>query len=246
MFLKRLNEKTSLVAQDKRKLKKLVEGRSFDMFIMFIILADAVVLGLMANEFMSMYYGDMLFLLDRMFMGIFIVEMLMKIYAEGRPFWKNGWNVFDFSIVAVSSIPVASAFIILRSFRLFRLLRYINRFSRLKQMINMFLSMLPSFVALIGVLAVFFYTFAIIAVSLFGYDFVEFSTLGGALFTLLQAFTLDGWATRIARPVMQLYPHAWIFFVAFGMCCFMAVVSFFMSLVDRLLHQPLSRRKSRL
>lgn len=245
-FLHNINDKIHLISQDKRKLKKLVDGKNFDLFIMFIILADALVLGLMANSFMSVYYADTLFLLDRMFMGIFIVEMFLKVYANGRIFFKNGWNVFDLSVVLISIIPVASAFIVLRTFRLFRLLRYINKFSRLKQMINMFIAMMPSFVALVAVLAVFFYVFAIIGVSLFGYEFVEFSTLGGALFTLLQAFTLDGWATRIARPIMQIYPHAWIYFVTFGLSCFLVFVSFFLVLIDRIQQIPHFNRKCRL
>ena len=110
----------------------------------------------------------------------------------------------------------------------------------------MFIAMLPSFMALLAVLAVFFYVFAIIGVSLFGYEFAEFSTLGGALFTLLQAFTLDGWATRIARPVMQIYPHAWIYFVTFGLSCFLVFVSFFLAVVDRIQQIPHFKRKCRL
>lgn len=134
-----------LGTDDKRKLIKLVGGTSFDLFIMGIILADAIVLGLMTSEVMSMYFDRGLFLLDRLFMGIFIVEMFLKIYAQGRHFFKSGWNVFDFVIVAVSSIPSASAFIILRTFRLFRLLKYIHRFSKMHNIIEVFIGLLPTF-----------------------------------------------------------------------------------------------------
>ena len=220
-----------LFTEDKRKLKTLVTGESFDLFIMSIILADAIVLGLMTSEWVSFRFDTGLFLLDRLFMGIFIVEMLMKIYAEGRNFFKNGWNIFDFVIVAVSSVPLASAFIILRTFRLFRLLKYINRFSHLKDIVNTFTALLPNFVAMILVFAVFFYVFAIMAVSLYGDVFREFSTLGAALFTLLQTFTLDGWAGNIARPVMDIFPNAWVFFVSFILISFLIVISFLMSAV---------------
>ena len=66
---------------DQRRLTKLVKGFSFEMFIMSVILANAVVLGLMTSPTMDFYYGNLLYLLDRIFMGVFIVEMLLKIFA---------------------------------------------------------------------------------------------------------------------------------------------------------------------
>lgn len=215
--------------EDKRKLTKLVEGKSFDLFIMSIILADAVVLGLMTSKWIDYYFMNGLFLLDRLFMGIFIVEMLMKLYVYRRNFFKSGWNVFDLTIVAVSSVPLASTFIVLRTFRLFRLLKYVNKFSGLKEIIDTFVKLLPNFVAVMFVFAIFFYAFAIIAVNLYGSVFVEFSSLGTALFALLQTFTLDGWASSIARPVMSVFPHAWVFFSSFVLISFLLVISFVMS-----------------
>ena len=218
-----------LGTDDKRKLIKLVGGTSFDLFIMGIILADAIVLGLMTSEVMSMYFDRGLFLLDRLFMGIFIVEMFLKIYAQGRHFFKSRWNVFDFVIVAVSSIPSASAFIILRTFRLFRLLKYIHRFSKMHNIIEVFIGLLPTFVSFLAIFAVFFYVFAIIAVSQYGEVFTSFATLGSAMFTLLQVFTLDGWASTIARPVMEVFPHSWLFFTSMVVFSFLIVVSFLTS-----------------
>lgn len=220
--------------EDKRKLTKLVTGFSFDMFIMGIILADAIVLGLMTSDMMNFYFDRGLFLLDRLFMGIFIVEMFLKIYAEGRGFFKSGWNVFDLAIVAVSSVPAASAFIVLRTFRLFRLFKYLHRFSKMHNMVQVVIELLPTFGSFIALFSVFFYVFAIIAVSLYGDVFTSFATLGASMFTLLQAFTLDGWASTIARPVMEVFPHAWLFFVSVVVFSFLIVVSFITSAVSQI------------
>lgn len=84
---------------------------------------------------------------------------------------------------------------------------------------------------MLAVLAIFFYVFAIMAVSLFGGVFVEFDSLGSSLFALLQVFTLDGWASTIARPVMAEFPHAWIFFVVFVLMSFLLVLSFVISAI---------------
>ena len=69
--------------QDKRKVKKLVEGRNFDMMIMSLILCDAVMMGLMTTTLFGAY-DWILFILDRLCMAIFIAEMLMKVWAYGN------------------------------------------------------------------------------------------------------------------------------------------------------------------
>lgn len=237
--------KKNAVETDRRRVKKLVEGKNFDFLIMSLICMDAVILGLMTSDAMNRFFEGGLFILDRLFMAIFIIEMIMKIFAFGKKFFKSGWNVFDFAVIAISSVPFASWFIIFRTFRLFRLLRYVNKFTRLKQMINTFLTLLPNFMAMLLVMAVFFYVFAIMAVCLFGDVFIEFSDLGSSLFALLQVVTLDGWASNIARPVMAVFPHSWLFFVSFVFISFLITVSFLMSVVSEVVRRAFNL-KSRL
>lgn len=237
--------KKNAVETDRRRVKKLVEGKNFDFLIMSLICMDAVILGLMTSDAMNSFFEGGLFILDRLFMAIFIIEMIMKIFAFGKKFFKSGWNVFDFAVIAISSVPFASWFIIFRTFRLFRLLRYVNKFTRLKQMINTFLALLPNFMAMLLVMAVFFYVFAIMAVCLFGDVFIEFSDLGSSLFALLQVVTLDGWASNIARPVMAVFPHSWLFFVSFVFISFLITVSFLMSVVSEVVRRAFNL-KSRL
>lgn len=237
--------KKNAVETDRRRVKKLVEGKNFDFLIMSLICMDAVILGLMTSDAMNRFFEGGLFILDRLFMAIFIIEMIMKIFAFGKKFFKSGWNVLDFEVIAMSSLPFASWFIIFRTFRLFRLLRYVNKFTRLKQMINTFLALLPNFMAMLLVMAVFFYVFAIMAVCLFGDVFIEFSDLGSSLFALLQVVTLDGWASNIARPVMAVVPHSWLFFVSFVFISFLITVSFLMSVVSEVVRRAFNL-KSRL
>ncbi len=220
---------------DQRRLARLVKGFSFDMFIMAVILADAVVLGLLTSPTMEFYFNNGLFLLDRVFMGIFMAEMFLKIIALKKNFFKSGWNVFDLVIVVMSSLPFMSAFIVLRTFRLFRLLKYVNRFSKMNNLVRVFLELLPLFVSSLAIFSVFFYVFAIIAVSLYGDTFIAFGNLGAAMFTLLQMFTLDGWASSIARPVMVIYPESWVFFGSVMLFSFLLITSFLVSAIVQVL-----------
>ena len=100
-------------------------------------------------------------------------------------------------------------------------------------LVQVFLELLPSFASFLAIFAVFFYGFAIIAVNLYGDSFVIFGDLGSALFTLLQIFTLDGWATTVARPVMLMYPEAWVFFAAVVLVSFLLMVSFVVSAISQ-------------
>lgn len=216
----------NLYYNDQRRLVKLVGSKGFDMFIMLVILADAIVQGLMTSPTMTFYYDSVLFLLDRIFMGIFITEMLLKILALKIGFFKSGWNIFDLVIVTVSALPLMSIFIVLRTFRLLRVIKFENRNDRVSRIVKVFLRLLPTFGAFLSIFIVFFYVFAIMAVNLYGDTFVIFGTLGSAMFSLLQVFTLDGWATTIARPVMMVYPNAWIFFGSFLLIMFLLSLSF--------------------
>jgi len=219
---------------DRRRLAKLVTGNSFDLFIMFVILANAIVLGLMTSDMMSFYFNKGLFLLDRLFMAIFIVEMFLKIFALRKKFFESGWNWFDLIVVVVSSVPDISSFIVLRTFRLFRLFKYVQKFSKMNNLVEIFITLLPTFVSFIAVFVIFSYVFAIMAVSLFGDVFASFSTLGASMFTLLQGFTLDGWASTIARQVMIVFPYAWIYFVSLIVLAFLIVVSFVISAISQI------------
>ncbi len=223
--------------KDKRKVKKLVECQSFDLLILNLIFLDAIALGLMTYFDKNSLIGRELFVLDRLFMAIFIVEMLMKLYAFGTKFFKNGWNTFDLIVIGISSVSFFGYFIIFRAFRLFRLLKYVDKFGRLRKMINVFIMLLPNFLAMLLVLCIFFYVFAIMGVWLYGKFFIEFSNLGESALTLLRVFTLDGWYSSIAKPVMVLFPNSWIFFISFLFTSLLVVVSFLMSVVAEIVNK---------
>lgn len=220
---------------ERRRLTKLVKGFSFEMFIMSVILANAVVLGLMTSPTMDFYYGNLLYLLDRVFMGVFIVEMLLKIIALKKKFFKSGWNIFDLTIVAISSLPVLSSFIVFRTFRLFRLFKYVSKFAKMDKLIKIFLELLPLFIAFMGIFVISFYVFAILAVNFYGTSFAIFADLGVAMYSLVKMFLVEGWMGIVARQVMAIYPQAWLFFGSVGLFSFLFVVSFLVASITQTL-----------
>jgi voltage-gated sodium channel len=193
---------------------------------MLVILANAVVLGLMTSPTMDFYFSNILYLLDRIFMGVFIVEMLLKIFALKKKFFKSGWNIFDLVIVAVSSLPVLSSLIVFRTFRLFRLFKYVSKLAKMDKLIEVFLELLPLFLAFLGIFVISFYVFAILAVNFYGATFSMFADLQMAMSTLIKVFVVDGWMGLLAGQVMNYYPNAWLFFGSIGLFSFLFVISF--------------------
>lgn len=220
---------------DQRRLTKLVKGFSFEMFIMSVILANAVVLGLMTSPTMDFYYGNLLYLLDRIFMGIFIVEMFLKIFALKKKFFKSGWNIFDLTIVVISSTPYLSSLIVFRTFRLFRLFKYVSKFAKMDKLIKIFLELLPLFFAFLGIFVVSFYVFAILAVNFYGNSFAMFADLGIAMYSLIKLFLVEGWMGIVARQVIAIYPEAWVYFGSVALFSFLFVVSFLVASISQTL-----------
>ena len=44
---------------------------------------------------------------------------------------------------------------------------------------------------------------------------VRFGSIGASLYSLFQIMTLEAWSDGIVRPLMEIYPFAWMFFVPF-------------------------------
>ncbi len=235
-------------AERRENLKALVDHKSFDWFILAIIVVNAIVLGFMTSPIMIVKYNTLLWSIDHACLAIFVIEMILKIKAHHGAFFKDHWNIFDFVIVLlsvvafakesnmifvtnISMIPDVESFIVLRTFRVFRALRLLTEFHSLKNVTSTLSKAVPSIVATLLIMCIVFYVFAVISVNLFG-QFVAFSTLNAAFLSLFQVLTLDNWVNDIAKPAMQIYPYAWIFFVSFILFGTFLVLNLVVSILD--------------
>jgi voltage-gated sodium channel len=91
---------------------------------------------------------------------------------------------------------------------------------------------LPGMMSIIAVLTLVFYVAAVMATKLFGAAFPAwFGSVGESMYTLFQIMTLESWSMGIVRPVMQVYPLAWLFFVPFVIITSFAVLNLFIALI---------------
>mmetsp|Transcript_35322 Transcript_35322/g.42525 ORF Transcript_35322/g.42525 Transcript_35322/m.42525 type:complete len:824 (+) Transcript_35322:131-2602(+) len=160
---------------------------------------------------------------EMFFTIIFTVELAANMYAHWwREFWFSGWNLFDFVVVVVSlltltfsNMPGTKTLRLLRAFRVFRLFKRLESLRKiLKALENAVPGCMNAFCIVVLVNAI----YSILGVEFFkdneeaGKYFKNFSV---AMFTMFQVMTGDSWAEAVARPIIDTYPHAAIFFVSY-------------------------------
>ncbi|HEX5791594.1 MAG TPA: ion transporter [Luteolibacter sp.] len=177
---------------------RLTESAAFRRFIIGVILLAAVVVGLETDRGLMERHGGLLHALDRTILGIFVLEILLKLAAKApRPwhYFRDPWNVFDFAIVAVCLLPMHAEFAaVLRLARVLRVLRLVTSLPKLQLLVGALLKSIPS-MGYVGVLlSLLFYIYAVSGVFFFGQANPEyFGSLGRALLTLAGVITLEGW-----------------------------------------------------
>ena len=205
--------------------------------ILAIILLNAVTLGMETSPIIMEKYGKILSLVDNVCLTIFVIELILKLFAVGLRFFKDPWNLFDFFVISISLAPISEGFSVLRALRILRVLRALSFAPRLRRTIEGFVSALPGMSSVIILMAIIFYIGAVIATKLFASEFpIWFGSIGKSLYSLFQIMTLESWSMGIVRPVMEVYPYAWMFFVPFILITSFAVVNVLVGLIVNSMH----------
>ena len=95
------------------RIKTFVASKAFHHVIVAVIVIAGVVAGLETSPALMAQHGALLHGLDKIILGIFIVEALLKMASHGRQPWRyfaDGWNVFDFLIIIIYVLPVGGPF----------------------------------------------------------------------------------------------------------------------------------------
>jgi voltage-gated sodium channel len=200
--------------------------------IIGVILFNAVILGFETSEFVMAHAGGIILFLDKLCLAIFVAEIAAKLIAHGHRFFRNGWNLFDFVIIGIALIPAAQGLAVLRALRILRVLRIMSAAPRLRRVVEGFITALPGMGSVFLLMAIIFYIGSVMATKLFASTFPQwFGDLGSSAYSLFQIMTLESWSMGIVRPVMEVYPYAWAFFVPFIMVTTFAVVNLLVGLI---------------
>ena len=199
--------------------RRVADSPRFQALIITVIVANAIVLGLETYDSVDDAIGGLLHTLNGVFLGVFTVELSIRILAYGRrpqDFFRGGWNLFDFVVVGVAYLPwVRESVTLLRMARLLRIARLLSVIPGLRIVV---LGIARSLAPIGGMAALTFfvlYLYGMVGWLLFAdNDPDHFGNIGRSLLTLFQILTLEGW-NEILDTQMEYSSWSWIYFVSF-------------------------------
>ena len=238
--------------QNKNKFTKwllgFVDGKAdswFEYFILVAILINVVSLGLETIPNLAAY-ERVFFLIDQICLWIFIFELILKVIAYNKKFFKNKWNVFDLVIVLTSIISSVSYLTIFRVFKIFRsirvikalksmraikVLKLVNGMEHLQVILKAIICAIPGIIWTCIILFIFYFFYAIVGSNLFSEEFPQyFGSLGKSLYTLFQLMLFDDFG-NISRIVMEGHHWAWIYFASFALITAFVIMNVIVGIV---------------
>ena len=222
-------------------LFKLNSSRIFQFSVIFIIILNAITLGVSTYE-LNPFVKNTIQILDYAITVFFVIEILIRFISEPKKlnFFKSGWNIFDTIIVLISLIPIPnnSSFLLLRLLRVFRVLRLISVIPELKKIIEALINSIQRVFYVSLLLFIILYIYATIGSILFG-NVIHYrrNDVGVSLITLFQVLTLSSWET-VMLPLQEIFWWAWIYFFSFIIICAITMMNLLIAvIVDVILSQ---------
>jgi len=221
-----------LQTTDYSPLQRFLERPDVRHTVLGLIILNAVVLGLETSDLLMARYGPWLRMLDQAMLGVFVLEIGLRIVAWRGAFFRDPWSVFDFVVVGIALVPASGPFAVLRALRVLRVLRVLTMVPSMRRVVGGLLAALPGLSSIAMVLLLVYYVFGVIATQLFGDAFPDwFGTLGRSLYSLFQIMTLESWSMGIVRPLMEVYPYAWMFFIPFILVATFTMLNLFIGVI---------------
>ncbi|MGA9115584.1 MAG: ion transporter [Bacteroidota bacterium] len=223
--MKRLADVSSALAGDRR----------FHFWTLALIILNGLLMGLETVPQIMARHGEMLFLLNDLIQGLFVLEITIRVLAfwpSPFRFFRDGWNLFDFAVIALSLLPVGGQFAtISRLARLLRVTRLVSVSFELRLIVQTMLRSIPSMGHVSLLLGLLIYIYGIVGFYLFGAtDPAHWGSLGVAMLSVFQLLTLEGWV-EMQRVLIPVHPWAWLYFGSFVVVGVFIVINLFIAIV---------------
>jgi voltage-gated sodium channel len=208
----------------------LADSTAFNLAIFGVIVANAVVLGIETY----VEDADVLTTLDHVFLGIFVVELAIRITAHGsRPqdFFRSGWNVFDFVVVTAAFLPgLRENATLLRLVRLLRIVRVVRLLPDLRVLVAAVARSIPGVLSLAVMTLLLVYLYGMVGWVIYGDELDAFRNAGEAMLTMFVVLSLENLPTYIdeGREVSN-----WTipFYVSYVLVASFLVFNFFIGVI---------------
>lgn len=218
-----------------RRCARIADSDTFNFAILGVILANAAILALETYESIDREAGDLLELLNSVFLGIFVVELLIRFAAVGANparFFRSGWNVFDFVVVAAAFVPgLRENATLLRLARLLRVVRVFRLLPDLRVFVVAVGRSLPAVGTLAMMTAIVLFLYGMVGWVLFAEeDPAGFADIGEAMLTMFVGLTLENLPDNIQRG-REITAWAIPFWISFALLAAFLLFNLFIGIV---------------
>jgi voltage-gated sodium channel len=223
------------VAAVQRTCARIVASKWFDLVIFAVIVANAVVLGLDTYDTIDSEAGGLLRTLNDVFLGIFVVELAIRIGSYGRrpgDFFNSGWNVFDFVVIGAAFVPgLRENSTLLRLVRLARVLRVVRVLPELRLLIVAVGRSLPGLASLTVMAVVLLYVYGMVGWLVFGDSLPDdYGNIGDAMLTLFVLLSLENLPTVMEQGI-EVSDWAVPYYVSFVLIAALLVLNILIGVV---------------
>jgi len=214
---------------------RVVESSWFDPLMLSIIAINAVTLGLETYESIDASIGDELHLLNDVILGLFVVELAVRMAAHAdrpREFFRSGWNVFDFVVIAASFVPgVRENATLLRLVRLLRVVRAVRLLPDLRVLTVAVGRSVPGVASLAAITLLLVYVYGMVGWVIFhDHDPTNFEDIGQAMVTMFVLLTLENLPLYIERG-QELSDWTLLFYVSYVLLASFLIFNLFIGIV---------------
>lgn len=204
-------------------LARLVYSNVFEIGIALVIAGNAVALAILTFPNITEGTRSAAHLVDDICLAIFVVELSLRIASYGKKPWKffrRGWNIFDFLIVA--STPIfAGQTVVLRLLRLFRLIRIFRFLPEVRILSSSIVKSLPPLLSMSALIGLLLFLYGMVGHYLFGAQLdYAWGTIGASMMSLVILLTLENFPVYLeeAMAVNALavpYMLSYVFIIVF-------------------------------
>ncbi|MBI1234876.1 MAG: ion transporter [Alphaproteobacteria bacterium] len=214
---------------------RVSESTTFHNVVLGVIVLTAALMGLETNQGLVAEYSAELTMVNALIQIFFMTELSIRLIAHApgvHRFFRDGWNVFDFLVVALSLLPASGTFaMVARLARLMRVARLLSALPELRLLVATMLRSIPSMGSIFLLLGLILYIYGVTGVHLFrDVDHENWGSLGAAFMTLFQVLTLEGWVELMGQSMLAT-PWAWVYYVSFIVIAVFVVVNLFIAVV---------------
>ncbi|XP_039875376.1 calcium channel, voltage-dependent, N type, alpha 1B subunit, a isoform X11 [Simochromis diagramma] len=212
--VKSKNESSSYFRRKEKRIRftirRLVKSQSFYWTVLCLVGLNTLCVAIVHYD-QPEWLTYALYLAEFVFLGLFLVEMSMKMYGLGpQNYFHSSFNCFDFGVIIGSIFEVVWAAMkpgasfgisVLRALRLLRIFKVTKYWNSLRNLVVSLLNSMKSIISLLFLLFLFIVVFALLGMQLFGGQFnfedetptTNFDTFPAAILTVFQILTGEDW-----------------------------------------------------